>query len=149
MLMEEHAEHRWSPRARRVRPVYERHLAHAARRGGFRSKDEFAVRCSREGDRHIVAARGQLDLSSAWELERELRRAEASDADEILVDLGGLEFIDSVGIEVVIHASARSRHHSKRLMIRPGPEAVHRTFELSGLVSLLPFVDRSTVARLS
>jgi anti-anti-sigma factor len=87
-----------------------------------------------------VAACGQLDLSTAWQLERELRRAEAADVRSILLDLSGLEFIDSVGMDVVIHASARTRHHSKHLMIRRGPEAVHRTFEVSGLVPLLPFV---------
>lgn len=149
MLMHEHAEQGWSPRVRRVRPVYERHLAeHSARRGRFFSKDVFTVRCAREGDRHVVRACGQLDLSSAWELERELRRAEATDALEILLDLGGLEFVDSVGMEVVIHASARTRYHTKRLMIRPGPEAVHRTFERSGLTALLPFVDAARDQRL-
>lgn len=148
--MPQHAQGRWSPRVRRVRPVYERHLAkHSQRRGRFFSKHEFAVRCVREGDRQVVAPCGQLDLSSAWELERELRRAEATDAGEILVDLGGLRFIDSVGMEVVIHASARARYHSKRLMIRPGPEAVHHTFERSGLVGLLPFVEPATGAPLS
>lgn len=139
--MDEHADHGWSPRVKRVRPVYGRHLAgHSERRGRFFSHDEFSTRCRREGDRQIVEAAGQLDLSSAWELERELRRAEASDAGEILVDLTRLEFVDTVGMEVVIHAAARARHHTKRLMIRPGPASVHRTFELSGLAPLLPFL---------
>lgn len=141
--MEEHADGRRSPRRRRVRPVYEGDLAQqqSARRGRLRAEADFTVRCTRDGERHVVAACGRLDHSSAWELERELRRAEASDAFEILVDLGGLEFIDSAGIEVVIHASARARHHSKPLMIAPGPVAVHSTFERSGLASRLPFVD--------
>lgn len=147
--MHEHTQHVWSPRLRRVRPVYERHLAsHAARRAAFLSSDEFAVRCTRDGDREIVAAYGELDLSSAWELERELRRAEATDASEIVVDLSGLEFIDSAGMEVVIHAASRTRHHSKRLMIRRGPAAVHRTFERAGLAALLPFVAAPGVAPL-
>jgi len=76
-------------------------------------------------------------------LEQELRRAEATDAREILVDLGGVQFIDSAGIAVVIAAAAaRSRHHSKDVMILSGPPHVHRSFELSGLVARLPFVDR-------
>lgn len=139
--MHEHSGSNWSPRLRRVRPVYERHLAgHAARRAAFLSKDEFTVRSVREGGRETLAAHGELDLSSAWELERELRRAEATDASEIVVDLGGLRFIDSAGMEVVIHASSRTCHHGKRLMIRRGPDAVHRTFERAGIAALLPFV---------
>lgn len=144
--MHEHTDHGWSLRVRRVRPVYERHLAgHAERRSRFLTKQEFSIRCGRHGDREIVEAVGELDLSSAWEFERELRRAEATDAREILIDLSGLGFIDSVGMEVVIHAVARSRHHSKRLMIGPGPEPVQRAFEHSGLAVLLPFVERQPV----
>ena len=138
--MDEHADHGWSPRVRRVRPVYGRHLAgHSERRSRFFTRHEFSIRCRREGDREIVEVVGQLDLSSAWELERELRRAEATDAAEVVVDLTRLEFVDTVGMEVVIHAAARSRHHSKRLTIRPGPVAVQRTFERSGLAAVLPF----------
>jgi anti-sigma B factor antagonist len=145
--MQQHSHDRWSPRARRVRPVYER------RRGGrteprtrFFSKREFAVRCAREGDREVVAAAGRLDLSSAWELERELRRAEATDARVILVDLAGLASVDAVGMEVVMHALARARYHGKRLMIVPGPDAVQRSFQRSGLTWLLPFVDPAAAA---
>lgn len=147
--MDEPADRGWSPRLRRVRPVYERHLAgHSQRRGRVFAREEFSIRHRREGKREIVEAVGRLDLSSAWELERELRRAEATDAGEILVDLSGLEFIDSVGMEVVIHASARARYHSKRLMISPGPEAVHRTFKRSGLDALLPFLAGEPVTQL-
>jgi anti-sigma B factor antagonist len=127
-----------------VRPVFGRHLAtHSASRGRFFSGGEFTIRADRHGDRQLVAPRGQLDLASAWQLERELRRAEATDAREIVVDLGGLELIDSTGMQVVIHALARARLHTKRVSILRGPDAVHRAFELSGLAALLPFVERA------
>jgi hypothetical protein len=38
-----------------------------------------------------VAAHGQLVAASAWQLERELRWAEATEAREILLDLAVLE----------------------------------------------------------
>ena len=89
---------------------------------------------------------GEIDLSSAWRLEQELERAEASAAGEILLDLAGVEFIDSVGMQPVIHASARMRGTGKRLLIAPGPANVQRCFEVSGLKSRLPFVERETLA---
>ena len=138
--MPEHAEPAWTPRLRRAARAFGRHLARHA--GSAAEDHEFAVHCVRDGGRQILAARGQLDLATAWRFEQELRRAEATDASEILVDLGGLEFIDSAGMEVVIHATARSRHHGKQLMILSGPAHVHRSFEVSGLVARLPFVDR-------
>lgn len=143
VMEEHHLEDGWSPRLRRAGRVFARHLAkHAAPPGGLRAADGFAIHCVRDGARHILAAMGQLDLANAWRFEQELRRAEASDAQEILVDLGGVDFIDSAGMQVVVHASSRSRLHSKRLMILGGPASVQRSFELSGLAGRLPFVDR-------
>jgi anti-anti-sigma factor len=143
--MDTHTDQGWWRRVRRG-PVYERRRARQSeRRGRLSSHDGLSISCHRAGDRQVVAASGQLDVASASQLERELRRVEATDAGEILVDLAGLEFIDSIGMEVVIHASARAQHHHKRLMIRPGPEAVHRRFERTGLAALLPFVAREAV----
>lgn len=100
------------------------------------------MRAVRDGARQILNARGQLDFASAWRLEQELRRAEATDAREILVDLRGLEFIDSAGMEVVIHAAARTRLHGQELMILSPPDHVQRCFEPSGFVARPAFVDR-------
>ena len=108
--------------------------------------DEFTIRCARERDRYVVAPAGELDMASAWRLERELRRVEASDAREIVLDLSAVEFIDSTGLQPVLHANARAEFHSKRLMIVPGPAAVQRCFEISGLTSRLPFVERGALA---
>lgn len=106
----------------------------------------FTIRCAREDDRYVVAPVGELDLASAPRLERELRRVEASDVREIVLDLSAVQFIDSTGLQPVVHAHARTEHHSKRLMIVPGPEAVQRCFEISGLMSRLPFVERDALA---
>ena len=136
-------EQRRTPRLTRTRRAFSRHLARRAGSAPLRTRaDELAIHSVRDGGRQILAARGHLDLANAWRFEQELRRAEASDAREILLDLGGVEFIDAVGMEVVIHATARSRHHSKTLMILSGPSHVHRSFEVSGLVARLPFVPR-------
>ena len=93
----------------------------------------------REGETHIVAPAGELDLDTAHHLEDELARVEASDAATILLDLRGLGLVDSCGMGVVIRASARAQ--GARLRIVRGPDSVHRTFELSGMAKRLPFVD--------
>jgi anti-anti-sigma factor len=142
--MPEHSERGWSPRVRQVGGLFRRDLArHATPPVGADQDEQLTVSGTRVGDRYVVGACGELDLGGAWRLERELRRAEESSAHEILLDLGGLQFIDSIGMQVVIHASDRARDHGKRLMILSGPRNVHRAFELSGLATRLPFVDRS------
>ena len=124
---------------RRQRP------SHSERSGLFSNpSDGLAVHCVDDGDTHLVAPIGELDLDSAALLERALRRAEATDARAIVLDLGGLQLIDSIGLQVVIRANARSRLHDKRLVIRRGPAEVHRAFELSGLADRLPFAEYSS-----
>ena len=89
---------------------------------------------------YVVAPYGELDLATAPEVQRELDRAERSDAAEIVLDLGGLTFIDSTGIRMVLHADARSRADGNRLRLLAGRDRVHKLFALCGLVDRLPFV---------
>jgi anti-anti-sigma factor len=98
--------------------------------------------CSeRDGDTHVIALAGELDLVSAPEVERELRRVEAGDADTIIVDLSGLKFVDSTGIRLLIETEQRSRWDAGRLALRRPPDLVFRVFTIAGIDELLPFVD--------
>ena len=102
---------------------------------------ELGLTSERDGDVHVIALTGELDLANGDELQRELLRVEATDAQSIVVDLSGLQFMDSVGIHVLLSADARSRADSERLTLLRGPAAVQRVLELTGVVDLLPFAD--------
>jgi len=97
------------------------------------------VRSERDADEHVVALTGELDLDGAERVTQELLRAETSDARRIVLDLSGLEFMDSTGIRLIIAAHARSRMDGDRLVLVRGPQAVHRVFELTGIAERLPF----------
>ena len=84
---------------------------------------------------------GDLELATAAIVERELLRAEATDAQAIVLDLSGLEFIDSTGVRLLVEACARSRADANRLAVLRGPRAVQRVFELTGIIDTLPFAD--------
>ncbi len=98
-----------------------------------------AVRSEREGEAHIIELIGELDLDGAPRLEEALRQAEAGDATSIVVDLGGLEFIDSTGLRLLVMAAERS--DDGRFSLLRGPKQVHRVFEITDLVERLPFAD--------
>jgi anti-anti-sigma factor len=102
-----------------------------------------AIRTAHRADVYVVAPYGELDLASTPDLQRELERAERTDAAEIVLDLGGLSFIDSSGIRLVLQADARSRADGDRLRILPGRDPVHHVFVLCGLVDRLPFIALS------
>jgi anti-sigma B factor antagonist len=98
-----------------------------------------AVRSEREGEAQIIELVGELDLDGAPRLEQALRDAEAGDATSIVVDLGGLEFIDSTGLRLLVMAAERSK--DGRFSLLRGPKQVHRVFEITDLVDRLPFAD--------
>ena len=88
---------------------------------------------------HVIELSGELDLDGAPQLEEELRSAESGDATAIVVDLSGLEFIDSTGIRLLVLAAERLPEG--RLSLLRGPAQVHRVFELTDLADRLPFAD--------
>ena len=51
---------------------------------------QLKLRSQREGDVHTIALAGEMDLSNAGEVERELLHAEATDANTIILDLSAL-----------------------------------------------------------
>jgi anti-anti-sigma factor len=95
----------------------------------------------RDGAVHTLSLTGELDLANAGALERELIDVEGTDAETIVLDLGGLAFIDSTGIRLLLAADARARRDSDRLQMRRGPSAVARVLRIAGIDGQLPFVD--------
>jgi anti-anti-sigma factor len=100
---------------------------------------QLTMRSEREGDMYTIALTGELDVAGADRVQRELERVEFSDALSIVVDLSGLTFMDTTGVRLLMHAQARSRADSDRLMLLRGPADVQRVFELCGVDGLLPF----------
>jgi anti-sigma B factor antagonist len=87
-----------------------------------------------------VAPTGELDIATSEQLERVLLQAEESDATTIVLDLSGLEFIDSTGLRLVVDANARCGGPHGRLRIIAGAPAVERLLDLVGLRERLPLI---------
>jgi anti-sigma B factor antagonist len=99
------------------------------------------ISSERDGDLHTIELEGELDLATAPDVEAELKRVEATDAEAIILDLSGLTFIDSTGIRLVLAADRRSLADSNRLTLLRGTAAVQRALEISGVAPLLSFAD--------
>jgi anti-anti-sigma factor len=84
---------------------------------------------------------GEFDLAGTEVAARELERAADGDVNEIIVDLSGLDFIDSSGLRVLCHACARESRGADRLRLLRGRGPVERIFKLTGLDATLPFAD--------
>ena len=94
-----------------------------------------------EGRRHTLLLAGELDLATAPELEGMTEQACANGAAELVLDLRDLAFIDSTGLRAILRARERCEAHRCELFLTPGPPAVQRLFELTGLLERLPFLE--------
>jgi anti-anti-sigma factor len=81
----------------------------------------------------VAGLTGELDVSNAETLERNIV-AEVSNEDAGLVlDLAGLRFMDSSGVHLVFHLAQRLGIHGQRLaLILPRTSGPRRVLELSG-----------------
>jgi anti-anti-sigma factor len=86
-----------------------------------------------------VRLQGELDLASAHTMEERLAAIEEQQPARVVIDLGGLAFIDSSGLRVLLLADSRARERGFELVLAPGPEPVQRVFEMTGALDLLRF----------
>ena len=97
-----------------------------------------AVRIEVEGD--VVSLRGQLDMEGAPVVESELTSL-VSDADDVVVDLGDLSFIDSSGIQCLARAAERAEETGCALRFRRAHGQVDDVLRMTGVRDQLPFAD--------
>jgi anti-anti-sigma factor len=106
---------------------------------------EFNTTLSSAGDA-LIALSGELDLSGAPALDQEIealsRRPEVR---RVVLDLRGLDFLDSSGLRVVALADRRLTAGGRSLALVRGNEHVQRVFEITRMVERLDFVDDPSV----
>ena len=93
-----------------------------------------------EGERRTVIIAGELDLATAFDLEA-LTSTLCQQAGEIVLDLRGLSFMDSTGLQVMLRARDMCGERDCGFFLIAGPAPVQRLFELTGLADLLPFIE--------
>lgn len=96
-----------------------------------------------DADTRLITLHGELDMASSPSLQDELHRSLMSEAERIVLDLGGLEFVDSTGIRCLMLATSRSRGGGDRLrMLPPVDGQVADVLKLTRLGDVLPMIRR-------
>lgn len=92
----------------------------------------------------VLTLRGSLDIDTAPALRANLRRLVERPSPRIVVDIAGLDFVDSMGIGVLVTAHTRALENSGWVRLA-GPSAFLRrlldTLGLAGHLELYPDVD--------
>jgi anti-sigma B factor antagonist len=99
------------------------------------------VRVEPDGDTLVVRVFGEVNLSNAKTLQAELRRAIGGDASAIVLDLGGVGFIDTIGVRVLLLIAKQARRNGVLLSMLRGSPPVERVIEATGVEGLLALVD--------
>jgi len=90
-----------------------------------------------DGDECIVRLRGELDIESAPDLERVLLRSRPP-GQRVVLDLGGLEFMDSTGLRVLLRARSAADEGRWQVFVRDVPPTIRRLFDMTGVHDALP-----------
>jgi anti-anti-sigma factor len=98
------------------------------------------LRVEDEGDVCALSLYGELDASSAEMFAHEVEHA-CDDADAVIVDLSGLDFMDSTALATLGALVAEDGADGNRLRLLRGCGQVQSLMELSGIDRMLPFID--------
>ena len=99
----------------------------------------FTCQVSREEGHAVVSPRGELDMATVGSVDQELKQLRRAGVDRIVLDLGGLTFMDSSGLHLVARWTNEASRDDFVLELEPGPPAVQRIFELAAMTDTLPW----------
>jgi anti-sigma B factor antagonist len=85
----------------------------------------------------VVRVHGELDIATAGDLERTLLRPR-DPGERVVLDLGGLRFIDSTGLRVLVRARTEAKSGRWQVYLRNVPANVERLFSIAGVRDAVP-----------
>jgi anti-anti-sigma factor len=103
-----------------------------------------------EGDGEVLTARitGEIDLSNASELEETIVDAVPNTALGMVVDLSGVEYLDSAGVRMLVHLVERFRWRQQVMRAAaPDGSRVRGVLSMAGADGVIPVDATVTEAR--
>jgi anti-sigma B factor antagonist len=94
----------------------------------------------RRGDRTVVSVGGELDLVTSRELDEHLTRARR-EGNKIVLDLTGVEFMDTSSLAVIVGHWKRLQAAGGSLVLAGARYRYTKTLWITGLADRLPMYD--------
>jgi anti-sigma B factor antagonist len=101
----------------------------------------FSLDVDTQEERTVFRLAGELDMASAPQLEEALRTGEHRNASEIVFDLRGLSFLDSMGLSALIRAHVASGDGHRKVSFVRGGDVVSKVMQLTKMDDQFDWVD--------
>jgi anti-anti-sigma factor len=88
-----------------------------------------------------IALSGQFDIACADDASRALQALLNRGLDRVVVDLSGLDFMDSTGVRFLVEGRDTARHLGVKLSLVPGGDPVRRVLTVAGVIALFEDAD--------
>ena len=108
---------------------------------GGDSQSSLQTSLERQGSTVTLSLSGELVLSSVDAFRAALEEVGAEPPSLLVIDLRGLEFLDSSGLRAIVASEGHALGNGYELQIVRGREQVDEVFRVTGLENRLPIVD--------
>jgi anti-sigma B factor antagonist len=103
---------------------------------------ELRVSSRPDGDRAVLSLAGEIDLYTAPRLQAELGAAlAAGDPPRLVVDMSGVEFCDSTGMNVLLAAHRRASEQGGEFALAAPRPPVRKILQVTGLETVFTVHD--------
>jgi anti-sigma B factor antagonist len=96
-------------------------------------RPQLQIRLQRIDATSVVFVAGELDISSVGELASALEPMDGP----LIVDLGGVSFMDSSGIRTIVVARKRLQKDGRSLLLRAPQPHIRQLLEITGLDTII------------
>lgn len=102
---------------------------------------DLSVSTREQGGRTVVEVGGEIDVYTAPTLRDRLNGLVADGHYDLVVDMSGVEFLDSTGLGVLVGGLKRVRSHDGSLQLVCSDERILKVFRITGLTKVFQIHD--------
>ena len=107
---------------------------------------DLSVTSHEQGGRTVVAVGGEIDVYTAPQLRERLNDLVADGQYHLVVDMQGVEFLDSTGLGVLVGGLKKVRAHNGSLQLICSQDRLLKIFRITGLAKVFTIHDSAEAA---
>lgn len=102
---------------------------------------DLSVTSREQGGRTVVVVGGEIDVYTAPVLRERLNELVSDGHHQLVVDMEGVDFLDSTGLGVLVGGLKKVRQHEGSLHLVCTQEKILKVFRITGLTKVFPIHD--------